>query len=219
MISLLSFSDRSRSQLGMLILDVLVSEEIDLAAEVTRYPVEDGTIISDHITQGVETIRISGMVSTASVAAFSFSAGPGSIKLVDAVEKLRAMHKARALVTISTGQMLYEDFAFTNLNAVRSNGDKGGNWLQVRGELIKVRKSRLKTADVPAEQAARAPARGRAGATNTPAGRTSSTSTPNGSPSSSGGPVNQTPADALYERAQSNPALQNALGQFGLRLP
>ncbi|EHL99385.1 hypothetical protein HMPREF9946_03147 [Acetobacteraceae bacterium AT-5844] len=212
MISVLSFADRAHTQLGMLMLDVLVSEEVDLAAEVTRYPVEDGTVISDHVTQGVETIRISGMVSTASVAAFSFSSGTGSMKLVDAVEKLRAMHKARALVTVSTGQMVYEDFAFTNLNAIRSNGEKGGNWLQVRAELVKVRKVTLKTAEVP-EAPARPPARGRAGQTNTPAGRSGSTSTPNGSGSTESGPANRTPALSLYENAA--PRVNQFLNNFG----
>jgi hypothetical protein len=183
--SFLQFQDR-RSKLGGLILDVLVSEEIELEAEVTRYPVEDGTIISDHITQGPERLRISGLVSTADVTAFAFVTsavsllrgedGPGATKLVDAIDLLRSMHKARALVTVSTGQMLYEEMGFTRLKAVRSNGDKGGNWLQIDAELMKVRKVKLKTAEVPEKPAAK-PAQGRAGATNTPAGRSSSSST------------------------------------------
>lgn len=193
MMTVLSFADR-RTRLGSLVLDVLVSEEIDLAAEVTRYPVEDGTIISDHITQGVETVRIAGMVSTASVAAFSFTGG-GTLKLVDAVDMLRAMHKARALVTISTGQMIYTDMGFTNLNAVRSNDERGGSWLQVRGELVKVRKAQLRTAEVP-EAPAQAPARGRAGETNKPAGKSSSSSAQ--AAPAEGQPENQTFARGVY---------------------
>ncbi|WP_424139999.1 phage baseplate protein [Roseomonas chloroacetimidivorans] len=183
--SFLEFSDR-RSKLGGLILDVLVSEEITLEAEVTRYPVEDGAVISDHITQGVETIRISGLVSTADVMAFSYLSSavslfsdneqPASTKLVDAVDMLRSMHKARALVTVSTGQMIYTDMGFTSLRAVRSNSDKGGNWLEIQAELTKVRKVTLKSAEVP-ENKAKGAARGRAGATNTPAGKSSPTST------------------------------------------
>jgi hypothetical protein len=186
--SFLQFQDR-RSKLGGLILDVLVSEEIELEAEVTRYPVEDGTIISDHITQGPERLRISGLVSTADVTAFAFVTsavsllrgedGPGATKLVDAIDLLRSMHKARALVTVSTGQMLYEDMGFTRLKAVRSNGDKGGNWLEINAELMKVRKVKLKTAEVP-EKPAQGAAQGRTGTTNTPAGRSSASSTGTG---------------------------------------
>lgn len=209
MISVFSFSDR-RSQLGALVLDVLISEEIDLAAEVTRYPVEDGTTISDHITQGVETVRISGMVSTASVAAFSFSAAPGMVKLVDAVEKLRAMHKARAVVTISTGQMVYKDMAFTSLNAVRTAGERGGNWLSIKGELVKVRKVKLKQAEVPAEPVAE-PAKGRAGQTNKPAGKASPTSTTAGATSgAASGAAPVTPAYAIGDK------LVQQLGALGV---
>lgn len=187
MMTVLSFADR-RTRLGGLTLDVLVSEEIDLAAEVTRYPVEDGTVIIDHVTQGVETLRISGLVSTADVMAFAFSSG-GQYKLVDAVDQLRSMHKARALITVSTGQLRYTDMAFTSLKAVRSNGDKGGNWLEVSAELVKVRKARLRTAEVP-EAPAQGAARGRAGQTNTPAGRSSGTSASTAAPAASA-PVDQ----------------------------
>lgn len=199
MMTVFSFADR-RTKLGALVLDVLVSEEVDLVAEVTKYPVEDGTIISDHITQGVETVRISGMVSTADVTAFSFSAG-GGYKLVDAVDQLRSMHKARALVEISTGQMIYTEMGFTNLKAIRSNDERGGNWLQVSAELVKVRKATLKTAEVP-EKPAQAPARGRAGQTNTPAGRSSGTSAAAASAAGATPPAaaNVTPALALRDR-------------------
>ncbi|PWC26411.1 phage baseplate protein [Teichococcus aestuarii] len=206
MMTVLSFADR-RTRLGSLTLDVLVTEEIDMAAEVTRYPVEDGTLITDHITQGVETVRISGMVSTASVAAFAFTSS-GALKLVDAVEQLREMHKRRALVTISTGQMLYPDMGFTNLRAVRSNGERGGNWLEVQAELVKVRKARLRTAEVPAQ----APARGRAGETNKPAGKSSGTSAQ--AALTEGQPENQTFARGAYNLQSGQALLKVLKGDF-----
>ena len=173
MLSVLGFSDR-RTKLGGLVLDVLTSEEIELPSQVSRYPVEDGTTISDHITQGSEIVRISGSVSTADVVAFSFATTDGfstagnAAKLVEAVDTLRAMHKARALVSVSTGQMLYEGMAFESLTATRSNSESG-NWLDISATLVKVTKVTLKRAEVP-EDTARAPASGRAGATKTPAG-------------------------------------------------
>lgn len=175
MISVFTFADR-RTKLGTLALDVLITEEIDLPSRVTRYPVEDGSIISDHIALEPETLRIAGHISTADVAAFGFVLGNsgGATKLVDAIDQLRAMHQARALVTISTGQMLYRDYAFTSLNAVRSADGPGGNWLEVKAELTKVRKVTLKSAEVPAETA-QAPAKGRAGKTATPAGKNATT--------------------------------------------
>lgn len=194
----LNFSDR-QTKLGSLSLDVLVTEEINLEADVTRYPVEDGTVISDHITQGPETLRISGLVSTADVLAFSF-ASPGMTKLIDAIEALRTMHRDRALIAVSTGQMLYRDMAFTSMRATRSNGERGGNWLEINAELTKVRKVKLRTAEVP-EATAQGEAKGRAGKTNTPAGKSSATSTaaPQGS---SGGPANRTVLRSISQRIE-----------------
>lgn len=162
-----------RSELGALKLDLLVSEEIDLEGEVTKYPVEDGTQINDHVFQGSEIVRINGVVAEGSVETFSFSSALGT-RIADAIEVLRSMHKERALVTVSTGKMVYEDMAFSSLSATRSCDSEGGNWLNIKAELVKIRKVSLKTADVPAGPGAS----GRTGQTQTPAGRSSPTSTP-----------------------------------------
>ena len=50
-----------QSKLGYLSLDILVSENLNLPSEVTKYPVEDGDEdITDHITAGNEEVTISG---------------------------------------------------------------------------------------------------------------------------------------------------------------
>ena len=237
--AVLSGVDR-RTRLGTLILDVLVTEEIDLPSEVSRYPVEDGVIISDHITLGNETLRIAGTIALADAAALESSdAGiartrsraedllarsrqPGlsadqmdalstemdqtrnqlerqgeaqqamGTKLVDVVEALRTLHRDRALVTVSTGQMTYEGMAFAGLTATRTAGAEGGNWLSIRADLVKINKAELRTAEVP--DRAQGPAAGRAGQTNTPAGRAGP-----GATATTGGaaPRNQTPARGL----------------------
>lgn len=177
-----------RTKIGSLILDVLTTEEIDFSSDVTKYPTEDGSVITDHITEGNEKIRISGMIGTRDVAGgFGNLSGlvntpDSSVKLVTIVEILRTMHKARQLITVSTGQMLYQDMAFTSLNAQRSSDGDGGNWLSIKAEMTKVIKVKLKTADVPAREAVTEPAAGRAGATAAKAGRTTATSTPTATP-------------------------------------
>lgn len=175
-----------RTKLGALVLDVLLTEEVDFESQVTLYPIETGALITDHVTRGAEKIRLSGMMSTADVtggqgtaAAFGFGVD-NSTKLVDVIEMLRGMHAARALVEVSTGQMVYKDFAFTTLNAQRSAGGDGGNWLSIKAELTKVNKVTLKKADVPPPETAQEPADGRAGQTNKPAGKTTPSTTNNG---------------------------------------
>lgn len=159
-----------RTRLGVLILDVTVTEELGFQAEVSQYPVESGVTISDHVTQGAETLRISGFVATQDVGSFEAS-DTGELKVVDVVESLRRIHADRAVLEVSTGQVRYADMAFTDLRAVRS-GDAGqGNFFQITGELTKVRKVNLKTAEVPAERvSAQDGAKGRSGQTNKPGG-------------------------------------------------
>lgn len=201
----LSSVDR-RTKLGALVLDVLLTEEIDFESQVTLYPVETGVLITDHITRGAEKIRLSGMMSTADLAggqgtaaAFGFGLDNSS-KLVDVIEILRGMHAARAMVEVSTGQMVYKDFAFSSLNAQRTAGGDGGNWLSVKAELIKINKVTLKKADVPPPQTTQEPAAGRAGQTNQPAGKTT--------PSSSNTPRNGVSDSYLFQArdAITNPA-------------
>ncbi len=173
-----------RTKVGSLVLDVLTTESIDFSSDVTKYPTEDGSVITDHITEGNEKISISGMIGTRDLAGgFGNLSGlvdtpDSSVKLVTIIEILRNMHKARELITVSTGQMLYEDMAFTSLNAQRSSDGNGGNWLTIKAEMTKVIKVKLKTADVPPKEAVSGPAAGRAGATAAKAGRTTPTSTP-----------------------------------------
>lgn len=171
----LSQNDR-RTKLGVLLMDVLHSEKIDFNSEVTLYPVEDGTTISDHITEGPERLSISGVIATADVsdgstvsAAFGYALD-NSAKLIDVIEALRAMHKNREMITVSTGQLLHENMGFASLSAERTSDGGGGNWLSIRAELIKIRKVKLRSVDVPAPETTAAPASGRAGETNKPAG-------------------------------------------------
>lgn len=182
----MSQNDR-RTRMGILIFDVLVTETVSFESQVTMYPVEDGAEISDHITEGNEKISLSGVISTADVAggfgiAAAFGAGvDNSTKLIDVVEALRQMHKDRQLITVSTGQLVYEDRAFTSLTATRTADGAGGNWVSVNAELVKVKKVKLKTADVPAPETTLEPASGRVGETNKPAGRSTPSSTANNS--------------------------------------
>jgi hypothetical protein len=199
----------NRSKVGAIVFDALVSEELNLEGEVTLYPVEDGSLIADHIFQGAERVRISGIVSTGDMAVFSF-AGGGKTKLVDALDTLRSMHKERALITVSTGIQQYTEMGIASLNAVRANDDRGGNVLQIRAELVKVRKVTLKTAEVPEAQA-KAPAKGRAGQTNKPAGKSSASSTSAQKGDGAAGTAQSvTPAFALRDR------LKGLVGGLGL---
>lgn len=164
------FFGNTQSTLGFLTLDVLVTENINLPSEVTKYPVEDGgPDVSDHITQGNEELTITGSVSSAEAWSFSFDTVCHS-KMIKAVDTLRRLHSDRKVIKVVTGLGVYEDMGLYGLTINRQSGDKGGNWLDINAQLRKIRKVQLKKADLPAEQNAGDQAKGKTGTTEKKAG-------------------------------------------------
>ena len=89
-------------------LDALLNETTVMSSQITEYPVEDGTIVSDHITLDSERLTIEGVISGAGSL---FGIKAGKAELINAKETLRELHRTRELITIVTGVDLYEDFA------------------------------------------------------------------------------------------------------------
>ena len=141
-----------KSTVGFLSLDVLVSENLKLPSEVTKYPVEDGSEeISDHITQQNEELSITGSVSSSEILSLEF--GSCMTKLINAVDQMRSMHKERKPVTVVTGLGKYEEMAFTDLSITRGNGAGGGGWLDINASLRKIKKVALKETELPPDKA------------------------------------------------------------------
>ena len=195
------------STVGFLALDILVSENLKFPSEVTKYPVEDGTEeISDHITQGNEELSITGRVSSSQILSFDF--GRCISKLVDAVDQLRSMHKAREPVRVNTGLGVYEDMAFTSLSVTRSNGADGGNWLDINADLRKIKKVAVKETELPEDKvstdASAGGAKGRAGTTGAKGGASGNSQTP---PVNTDGPTQ----NAWYKGMKSTAPISAAI--------
>ena len=141
-------------------LDALLNETTVMSSQITEYPVEDGTIVSDHITLDSERLTIEGVIS-----------GAGSLfkaELINAKETLRELHRTRELITIVTGVDLYEDFAIESCSIARNN--EYGEQYQVELALRKIKKVTLKTEDMPPEKSGKS-TQGKAGKTKSNAGK------------------------------------------------
>ena len=174
MISPISMFSPRKTTVGFLSLDVLINENLKLPSEVTKYPIEDGTEITDHITQLNEELQITGRVSSSEVLSFEF--GTCVTKLIDAIDQLRSMHKARESITVVTGLGQYTEMAFTSLSVTRSNGADGGSWLDINADLRKLKKVSLKQTELPPDKA-NAGTKGKTGNTKQ-AAKTSGNTTP-----------------------------------------
>jgi hypothetical protein len=192
------------SQVGALVLDVLVSEKFSFKADVTEFPIESGSEASDHVITKPERISISGLISNTYAIEF---AGDGGIKHSNALDTLRFMINEKLPMTVITGMTRYHDMVIESIEGTRT-ADKGGNWLDLSFELVQISKVSLRTTEIAEERAATS-ARGRAGTTAQAAGRTTTAGgTPLGPPAP--------PTSALYrgvvERTGPIPVIGRAVG-------
>lgn len=154
-----------RTTIGVLELDALLTESTALSSQITEYPVEDGTVISDHITQESERLSLSGVITGAGTL---FNVGLGKYKLISAKETLRELHANRELITIVTGLDVYQDFAIESIEIERNSDD--GERLNITAEFRKINKVTLRTEEMPPEKTAPS-AKGKTGKTKANVGK------------------------------------------------
>ena len=97
---------------GIIIFDLILSESHTMNNIVTRYNVEDGSDISDHIQNDLESGSVSGLIT-------NFSIYDGEIfnnKSQEAYDTIRDLWKKRELVDIYTIYQIYEQVAILNIS-------------------------------------------------------------------------------------------------------
>ena len=154
-----------RTTIGAITLDALVTEQISLPSTVTAYPVEDGSVITDHVTQEQEELEITGVVTGSIVLASD--PGGGRARLIDVRDALRKIHAQRQPIVIVTGIDVYQDMVVYRCEIGRNNES---DQLDVSISAKKIKRVTTKTADIPPEKVA-PKVKGKAGATKTPAGK------------------------------------------------
>jgi hypothetical protein len=106
----------------------LDSESHDWPVSVTRYPVEAGSPITDHIRPEPRRVVISGMASDAPVTVIESVSGlfSSESKVQSAIEYLRKLRNQRALVSLATKHETYPSMAVSGikLQRGRDTGDK-----------------------------------------------------------------------------------------------
>ncbi|HWK70042.1 MAG TPA: hypothetical protein VNS29_04290 [Burkholderiaceae bacterium] len=168
-LSLLFNLGSPQTMIGSVPLDALLTEDTELTANVSAYPVEDGQPVTDHITREPERLALSGVVTAAGV--LLLGAG-GRSKLIQTKEALRQIHEQRLPITVVTGMDIYTDYGMTNAKIGRTNQ---GEQITITCEFQKIQKVNLRQADIP-PQKAQGSAKGKAGQTAAKGGKTSTES-------------------------------------------
>lgn len=161
----LTFSGDSRTSVGLLQLDVLMSEGTDLTARATEYAVEEGSPISDHIIVESERLKLSGYVLPSNVMLMTADGRP---KLIEAKATMRKIMTSRQAVTVTTGLDTYTNMVVEECSIGRDS--EGGDRLTVDMSLVQIRTTTLRREAIP-PATTKGTATGKAGATKTKAGK------------------------------------------------
>jgi hypothetical protein len=100
---------------GIVTFDTMVSEEHKYSSRVTYYPVEVGTIVSDHIIKQPDIVVLSGLVTDTPLTLFA----PFN-RSISAFNSLIAIFERRQIVNVVTGIKLYRNMAITSLDVPRT---------------------------------------------------------------------------------------------------
>ena len=113
-LSLLFGKKYDQGKVGSVELDVTVREEHRYTSRVTTYPIEEGSILSDHIINEPTSLTLEGIVTDTPLNILStFN------RSVDAFNRLIEIHENREIVTVVTGLKVYPNMAITLLNVPR----------------------------------------------------------------------------------------------------
>jgi hypothetical protein len=129
-------------------LDVTQDEIHEWNNDVTQFPVEIGSQITDHIQPMPDRITISGVISNSSIGEVALGKINNGDDLVqDAFDLLRKLMDDRILLTVYTRYKVYTDMALKSCNipADASIGDS----IKFKMEFVNVRLVNTQTIDVP----------------------------------------------------------------------
>ncbi len=134
--------------IGTIELDAVVSETHKKKAKATKYPVEYGGTISDHVFLDPESITISGVITNSPVEFFSGLRNFGSDLVQDAFDALNELIEAKTPVDVVTKLKTYENMIIEPLTIPRNA--KTGDSIRFTATLTKITTVKLNTVLIPA---------------------------------------------------------------------
>ena len=104
-----------RSNFGNVTFDTTIQENHSFTSRITSFPVEFGTIISDHIIKEPDVVSLSGLVTDTPLSILA----PFN-RSIAAFNQLVELHARRLPVTLVTGIKVYTNMGITRLDVPRN---------------------------------------------------------------------------------------------------
>ena len=106
------------SSLDLVVFDTMISETHRFNSRVTTYPVENGTIVSDHILKLPVTVSLAGFVTDTPLSFLNILASFN--RSADAFNKLVNLYEDRTVFRVVTGLKVYENMTIVALDVPRT---------------------------------------------------------------------------------------------------
>ena len=129
-------------------LDVMQDEIHEWQNDVTSFPVEIGSPITDHIQAQPDKISITGIISNSAIGVDALQKQEsGEDRCQTAFDLLRKFHEDGILLTVYTRYKVYIDMALKSCNIPRDSSI--GDSVKFKMEFVHVRLVNTQTVDVP----------------------------------------------------------------------
>lgn len=138
----------SKKKIGDIVIDLFETEVHTRTSEVTQYPIESGSTITDHIVNDPIIISVSGIVSDIPTNILGALAGIGESRANNANEAMNKLIDDKSIVTLVTGLKVYQNMVITNFDVDRSVNT--GKTLTFSATLQQVEIVLTELVDVPA---------------------------------------------------------------------
>ena len=153
------YREHKRGQIGRLELDATLSYTNKYTNEVTSFPVEDGSNISDHIRNKPFELTLTGFISDTPIKikeglADLLVSGTRGSRVAASYVELKNIWESRDVVDVITGLEVHSDMALVSLSVPRSPRD--GHSMRFSATFRKITKAvtELVTLPNPAEEVA-----------------------------------------------------------------
>jgi hypothetical protein len=119
------YKNTHTKSIGGITIDAFLNENYGHSADVTKYPIEDGSEISDHVVQNQDVLTISGLVSKTVLTEDYSKTDPPVDRVGEYYNKLLALKEAGGLITVVAGLRTWTNMVITDFSLDRSK-DNGG---------------------------------------------------------------------------------------------
>lgn len=154
---LISILSKFSPSIGALVLDATITESHGFSAEVTDYPVEKGSNISENRNILPRVLTIDGVISSAPTSLVQISGPNAPLSVPDGFRSLEDLFDSDDLISVVTKLKTYESMLITSLTVPRSS--EQGEAVFFSMELRQIRFVNTQRVDVatPLEPAKAAP--------------------------------------------------------------